>query len=139
MILYVTDFSLTSLSTGTAEMCGNDILTQQLAVRRLLGYCPQHNALLPLLTVEEHLQLFARIKGVRFGAPLRRVVAQKMRQLDLTGFRRTQAGNLSGGNKRKLCVGIALIGNPRIIFLDEPSAGMDPVAVRTNKVVHFGG
>ena len=83
--------------------------------------------------------LRARIKGVRFGAPLRRVVAQKMRQLDLTGFRRTQAGNLSGGNKRKLCVGIALIGNPRIIFLDEPSAGMDPVAVRTNKVVHFGG
>ena len=108
---------------GTAEMCGNDILTQQLAVRRLLGYCPQHNALLPLLTVEEHLQLFARIKGVRCGAPLKRVVEQKMTQLDLLGFRRTRAGNLSGGNKRKLCVGIALIGNPKIIFLDEPSAG----------------
>jgi ABC-type multidrug transport system ATPase subunit len=117
-------------SAGTAQMCGNDILTQQLAVRRLLGYCPQHNALLPLLTVEEHLQLFARIKGVGCGAALRRVVEQKMRQLDLTSFKRTRASNLSGGNKRKLSVGIAMIGNPRIIFLDEPSAGMDPVAKR---------
>ena len=54
----------------------------------------------------------------------------KIEELDLVEFENKRAGSLSGGNKRKLCVAIALIGNPPIIFLDEPSAGMDPVAKR---------
>jgi ATP-binding cassette subfamily A (ABC1) protein 3 len=84
---------------------------------------------LDLLTVREHLELFARIKGVP-PQLLDEVVADKIRQMDLTDFENKLAGKLSGGNKRKLSVAIALIGSPEIIFLDEPSTGMDPVARR---------
>jgi ATP-binding cassette subfamily A (ABC1) protein 1 len=116
-------------SIGTATMCGRDILTEQIAVRRLIGYCPQHNALLPKVTVREHLRIFGLIKGVH-GAKLEREVKEKIEKMDLIEFADKAAGSLSGGNKRKLCVAIALIGSPPIIFLDEPSAGMDPVAKR---------
>ena len=114
---------------GTATLGGCDILTQQIEVRRLLGYCPQFDALLDLLTVREHLELFARIKGVP-EALLPGVVGAKLREMDLLPYANKLAGNLSGGNKRKLSVAIALIGDPQLIFLDEPSTGMDPVARR---------
>jgi ABC-type Na+ transport system ATPase subunit NatA len=103
---------------GTAQMGGLDILNQQVAVRRLLGYCPQTNALLPLLSVREHLSLFARIKGVPWGE-VNAVVERRIQQLDLVEFRNKLAGTLSGGNKRKLCVAIALIGEPvRVRVID---------------------
>eukprot|EP00940_MAST-03C_sp_MAST-3C-sp2_P003047 g3047.t1 len=116
-------------SEGTAILGGRDVLDDQIAVRRLIGYCPQTNALLPRLTCREHLALFARIKGIR-DDDLNRIVTEKILELDLVEFENKRAGSLSGGNKRKLCVAIALIGMPPIVFLDEPSAGMDPVAKR---------
>ncbi|GLD97436.1 hypothetical protein PINS_up006120 [Pythium insidiosum] len=116
-------------SSGTATLGGFDILTQQIDVRRQIGYCPQFDALFELLTVREHLELFARIKGVS-GADLDDVVTEKIHQLNLAAFENKLAGSLSGGNKRKLSVAIAMIGNPQIIFLDEPSTGMDPVSRR---------
>eukprot|EP00941_MAST-03F_sp_MAST-3F-sp1_P006540 g6540.t1 len=116
-------------SVGTASMCGRDILTEQISVRRLIGYCPQHNALLPKVTVREHLRIFGLIKGVT-GLKLEEEITEKLNRMDLVEFAGAAAGTLSGGNKRKLCVAIALIGSPPIIFLDEPSAGMDPVAKR---------
>jgi len=116
-------------SEGSATLGGYDILTQQIECRRLIGYCPQFDSLLDLCTVREHLELFAKVKGVppEF---LEEVVMEKMTQMDLTNFEHKLAGKLSGGNKRKLSVGIALIGSPQIVFLDEPSTGMDPVARR---------
>ncbi|KAJ0397450.1 hypothetical protein P43SY_006549 [Pythium insidiosum] len=116
-------------SSGTATLGGFDILTQQIQVRRQIGYCPQFDALFELLTVREHLELFARIKGVS-RADLVDVVTEKIHQLNLEAFENKLAGSLSGGNKRKLSVAIAMIGDPRIIFLDEPSTGMDPVSRR---------
>jgi len=114
---------------GNAALAGMDILTEQLKVRALIGYCPQFDALLELLTVREHLDLFSRIKGVP--SKIRPALVQKMIQdMDLTAFENKLAGRLSGGNKRKLSVAIAMIGNPPIVFLDEPSTGMDPVARR---------
>ena len=106
-------------TSGTASLAGYDILSQQPQVRRLLGYCPQFDSLLELLTVKEHLELFARIKGVA-EKDLAAVVRQKVAELDLGSFVNKTAGSLSGGNKRKLCVAIALIGNPPLVFLDEP-------------------
>ncbi|KAF4317459.1 hypothetical protein JM18_007589 [Phytophthora kernoviae] len=114
---------------GTATLGGFDILTQQIEVRRQIGYCPQFDALFDLLTVREHLELFASIKGVHH-SELDAVVKDKIDQLNLADFENKLAGSLSGGNKRKLSVAIAMIGNPRIIFLDEPSTGMDPVSRR---------
>ncbi|ETL98845.1 hypothetical protein L917_04165 [Phytophthora nicotianae] len=114
---------------GTATLGGFDILTQQIEVRRQIGYCPQFDALFELLTVREHLELFASIKGVP-SSQLNTVVEDKIKQLNLGDFENKLAGSLSGGNKRKLSVAIAMIGNPQIIFLDEPSTGMDPVSRR---------
>ena len=116
-------------TSGTAAMAGFDILSQQPEVRRLLGYCPQFDSLMELLTVREHLELYARIKGVP-EADVPSVVRKKIADLDLGAYTNKTAGSLSGGNKRKLCVAIALIGDPPLVFLDEPSTGMDPVAKR---------
>ncbi|KAK1930146.1 ABC transporter A family member 1 [Phytophthora citrophthora] len=116
-------------SHGTATLGGFDILSQQIEVRRQIGYCPQFDALFDLLTVREHLELFGAIKGIPTDS-LERVVMDKIQQLNLADFEHKLAGSLSGGNKRKLSVAIAMIGNPAIIFLDEPSTGMDPVSRR---------
>ncbi|CAK4248260.1 unnamed protein product [Aphanomyces euteiches] len=116
-------------TSGSATLGGFDIMTQQLEVRRLIGYCPQFDALIDLLTVREHLELFAAIKGVP-NEYIDATVKDKMEQMNLNDFEHKLAGTLSGGNKRKLSVAIAMIGSPPIIFLDEPSTGMDPVSRR---------
>ena len=117
-------------TSGEATVEGLSIRTEQSAIRQHIGYCPQHDALLELLTVREHLTLFARIKGVKGSKCEQSVVESKLTQLDLWGFADMTAGSLSGGNKRKLSVAIATIGSPSVVFLDEPSTGMDPVARR---------
>ena len=107
-------------TSGQAFLGGMDILSQQREVRRLIGYCPQFDALLDRLTVREHLELFARIRGVSKEG-LNDTVLTAMSRMDLTSFENKLAGTLSGGNKRKLSVAIALIGSPPIVFLDEPT------------------
>ncbi|RHY26670.1 hypothetical protein DYB32_007410 [Aphanomyces invadans] len=116
-------------SSGSATLGGFDMLSQQLDVRRLIGYCPQFDALIDLLTVREHLELFACIKGIPSNL-MHDTVVGLMDQMNLNDFEHKLAGTLSGGNKRKLSVAIAMIGSPPIIFLDEPSTGMDPVSRR---------
>jgi ABC-type multidrug transport system ATPase subunit len=116
-------------TSGSAEVGGHDILTNQLAVRRLMGYCPQFDALFGLLTAREHLQFYARIKGVPEDK-MDRIVNGMLHYLSLEEYADRPAGTYSGGNKRKLSVAIALIGDPPVVFLDEPSTGMDPVARR---------
>jgi ABC-type multidrug transport system ATPase subunit len=97
--------------------------------RRNIGYCPQHDALLEPLTPREHLFLYAGIKGV-VKSDLVAHVDALLAKLGLTVFADRPAGQLSGGNKRKLSVAVSLIGSPPLVFLDEPSCGMDPVARR---------
>ncbi len=81
------------------------------------------------MTVEEHLDYYARIKGI-LREKRHELIEKKILELNLTDHRNKTAQTLSGGNKRKLSVAMALIGNPPVIFLDEPSAGMDPQARR---------
>lgn len=95
----------------------------------MIGYCPQHNTLFDSLTVLENLQFFARVKGVS-GKIRNKLIDRTIDVMNLGEHRTKEAGNLSGGNKRKLQVAIAIIGAPSIILLDEPSAGMDPEARR---------
>lgn len=111
-------------TSGTATINQLDILLEQNKVRRMIGYVPQFDALLDLLTVREHLELYGKLKGLR-GADLEASVVQKMRDLRLEEFALRCAGTLSGGNKRKLSVAIALIGNPLLILADEPTTGVD--------------
>ena len=98
-------------------------------MRQLLGYCPQFDALLGTLTAREHLQLFARIKGMPEDQ-LDACVDTMLDQLTLTMYAGRQAATFSGGTKRKLSLGIALIGNPKMMFLDEPTTGVDPESRR---------
>ena len=120
------DILPTSGNISIAEM---DIISQFESVRKLIGYCPQKDAIFPLMTVEEHVYFFAKIKGIP--ANMRTELCEKVIvDMNLTDHRDKCAGTLSGGNKRKLCVANAILGDPPIILLDEPSAGMDPEARR---------
>jgi ATP-binding cassette, subfamily A (ABC1), member 3 len=94
--------------------------------RQHLSACPQHDAM-DRLTVTEHLQFYARIRGVR---DVTRNVEAIVHAVGLTKFKSRMAEALSGGNKRKLSLGIALMGNPAVMLLDEPSSGMDVAAKR---------
>jgi len=96
-----------------------------------MGYCPQFDAIHELLTAQEHLEFYGRIRGVPEEKLLGMVdLLLKRLTLDQDGQHLRPAGTYSGGNKRKLSVAIALIGNPPVVFLDEPSTGMDPVSRR---------
>lgn len=114
-------------TAGTAELAGYDVLEDQMSLRKLVGYCPQFDALLPKMTARETLTMFARFKGYPEDS-LAEYVEKLCEQLSLNinNWLDKPCGGYSGGNKRKLSVGIALVGNPSIVFLDEPSTGMDP-------------
>ena len=114
---------------GDISIAGFNIQSEFAKARKLIGYCPQHDAIFTLMTVEEHLWFYAKIKGI----PADRrseTIERAIKELHIEDQRSKPAGTLSGGNKRKLSVAIAILGNPPIILLDEPSAGMDPEARR---------
>ncbi|KAG0464676.1 hypothetical protein HPP92_018840 [Vanilla planifolia] len=114
---------------GTAYIFGFDIRFARKSVHRHIGYCPQFDALFEFLTVREHLIFYARIKCIP-EIVLQNVVEQKLIEFNLCNHADKPSYTLSGGNKRKLSVAIAMIGDPPIVILDEPSTGMDPVAKR---------
>uniref|UniRef100_A0A1I8AHX8 ABC transporter domain-containing protein n=1 Tax=Steinernema glaseri TaxID=37863 RepID=A0A1I8AHX8_9BILA len=93
--------------------------------RELIGYCPQTNPLFNYLTVNEHLWFFQSLKS---GIANEAGVEHILREMDLLDKKNELAKSLSGGMKRKLCVGMALVGDSRVILLDEPTAGMDLTA-----------
>ncbi|XP_075241054.1 phospholipid-transporting ATPase ABCA1-like isoform X2 [Convolutriloba macropyga] len=116
-------------TAGSAHLAGFDVQTQLNDSRKRLGFCPQFDALDALLSVREHLMLYARLRGIE-AKSVNIVTEGVIEKMGLKKYRDKQAGTLSGGNKRKLSTAIALIGNPQIIFLDEPTSGMDPKARR---------
>ncbi|XP_076468817.1 phospholipid-transporting ATPase ABCA3-like isoform X2 [Babylonia areolata] len=118
-----------SPTSGTAYVNGYDIRKDITNVRSNLGLCPQHNILFDTLTVDEHLTFFARLKGCP-RSEISAAVAHMAKEVGLESKRSAQSHTLSGGQKRKLGVGIALIGGSKIVILDEPTAGMDPGARR---------
>jgi len=118
-----------SPSSGDAFINGHSILTSLNAARRNVGYCPQFDALFDKLTAKEHLTFYSRIKGLD-EASTQKFVQWCVTRLDLLAYADTIASTYSGGNKRKLSTAISFVGNPAIVFLDEPTAGMDAAARR---------
>ncbi|XP_078141495.1 ATP-binding cassette sub-family A member 2 [Centroberyx gerrardi] len=114
---------------GEAFISGNSILKDLLRVQQSIGYCPQFDALFEDLTAREHLELYTRLRGIPW-KDQERVVQWALEKLELSKYADKPAGTYSGGNKRKLSTAIALIGYPSLIFLDEPTTGMDPKARR---------
>ena len=116
-------------SGGTAEVAGFDVVRHTERLKEHIGYMSQRFGLYPDLTVMENIGFYADIYGV----PVRGR-AEKIDRLlgfsNLTPFRQRLAGNLSGGMKQKLGLACALIHTPRVLFLDEPTNGVDPVSRR---------
>nr|KAF6488605.1 ATP binding cassette subfamily A member 3 [Molossus molossus] len=118
-----------TITSGDAFVGGYSISSDIRKVRQRIGYCPQFDALLDHMTGRETLVMYARLRGI----PERHIsacVENTLRGLLLEPHANKLVRTYSGGNKRKLSTGIALLGEPAVIFLDEPSTGMDPVARR---------
>jgi len=98
---------------------------KRLTVKQLIGVVPQHNNLDPELTAAENLLIHGRLFGMR-GKQLQERIATCLNFADLTAKRDIQAGKLSGGMKRKLVIARALLHHPEVLFLDEPTVGLDP-------------
>ncbi|KAF3697971.1 ATP-binding cassette sub-family A member 7 [Channa argus] len=116
-------------SSGEAFLNGYSIRTEMRDVHQNMGYCPQFDAIDDLLTGREHLELYARLRGVP-EKEVTMVAEWGIQKLGLVKYSNKSAGTYSGGNKRKLSTAIALIGCPPVVFLDEPTTGMDPKARR---------
>ncbi|XP_010886102.3 phospholipid-transporting ATPase ABCA1 isoform X2 [Esox lucius] len=118
-----------AVSGGEAFLNGYSIRTEMREVHQNMGYCPQFDALNDLLTGREHLEFYARLRGVpEKEVPM--VAEWGIQKLGLVKYSNKAAGTYSGGNKRKLSTAMALIGCPPVVFLDEPTTGMDPKARR---------
>ncbi|KAI1383528.1 P-loop containing nucleoside triphosphate hydrolase protein [Hypoxylon trugodes] len=113
-------------SSGRIYLEGVDVLRNKRLAQKHLGVCPQFDAL-DLLTVREHLTFYARCKGVE---DIRGSVSYVMSRVGITAHASKLAAKLSGGNKRKLSLAIALLGDPPVLLLDEPSSAMDAASKR---------
>jgi len=115
---------------GTARVAGFDIASETRAVRAAIGVTGQFASVDDLLTGEENLRLMADLQhlGAREG---KRVVGELLERFDLVESARKMASTYSGGMRRKLDLAMTLVGRPRIVFLDEPTTGLDPRSRRT--------
>ena len=116
-------------SNGKANIKGFDIMTQRVEANKMIGYCPQTDCITPLLSGRENLEFFARLRGVPESL-VRKVANFNIARMDLKKHADKPARHYSGGNKRKLSVAISFTGEPPLVFLDEPTAGIDPRARR---------
>jgi ABC-2 type transport system ATP-binding protein len=115
---------------GTAHVAGHDVASETKAVRAAIGVTGQFAAVDELLTGQENLQLMADLKRLSSGGA-RRVVTDLLERFDLTESAQKLAATYSGGTRRKLDLAMTLVGRPEIIFLDEPTTGLDPRSRRT--------
>uniref|UniRef100_A0A8D2B9F3 ATP binding cassette subfamily A member 6 n=1 Tax=Sciurus vulgaris TaxID=55149 RepID=A0A8D2B9F3_SCIVU len=114
-----TEGSVTIYNKNTSEM--HDLEE----IRKITGVCPQNNVQIDLLTVKENLSMFAKIKGIR-PKEVDQEVQQILLELDMQNIQDNLAIHLSEGQKRMLTFGIAILGDPQVLLLDEPTAGLDP-------------
>ena len=118
---------LTTPTEGEAWLCGHSILNESERVKRVIGVSPQETAVAKKLSVRENLQFIAEIHGAnKQEAPER--VEKMMARMGLEKIAAQRAGTLSGGWQRRLSIAMALISEPQILFLDEPTLGLDVIA-----------
>ncbi|HEY6828429.1 MAG TPA: ABC transporter ATP-binding protein [Gemmatimonadaceae bacterium] len=118
--------TLQDADAGTVNLGEIDVLRDKAAVRRILGYLPQDFGVYPKVSAEELLDHLARLKGLAQRKGRRDVVAALLRQTNLFDVRKKALGGFSGGMRQRFGIAQALLGNPRLIIVDEPTAGLDP-------------
>ena len=118
---------LTKPTSGDAFLSGNSILSNTADVKKLIGVSPQETAVAPNLSVKENLELMCGIHGFSKEKQNQKV-EELSEQFDLTSILSKKAGKLSGGWQRRLSIAMALISEPQILFLDEPTLGLDVLA-----------
>ncbi|MDE2306878.1 MAG: ABC transporter ATP-binding protein [Xanthomonadaceae bacterium] len=111
---------------GSIALDGMDLLADKHATRRLLGYLPQEFGVYPKVSAEAMLDHFAILKGVTEKGERRELVETLLRQVNLWDVRRRKLGTYSGGMRQRFGIAQALIGDPRLVIVDEPTAGLDP-------------
>ncbi|CAM0946658.1 unnamed protein product [Alopecurus aequalis] len=116
-------------TSGTAYVHGRDIRTDMNDIYTTMGVCPQHDLLWETLTGREHLLFYGRLKNLK-GSELLKATDDSLKSVNLFrgGVGDKQVGKYSGGMKRRLSVAISLIGDPKVVFMDEPSTGLDPAS-----------
>ncbi len=115
-------------SEGTVNVCGHDIKEDSRAAKRCIGYLPEIPPLYPDMRLEEYLRYCAGIKGIR-RSERKKEVERAMKRLELTDMRRRLIANLSKGYKQRVGLAQAILGDPELLILDEPTVGLDPTQV----------
>jgi ABC-type multidrug transport system ATPase subunit len=111
---------------GSITLGNLDVLNQKEEVRRTLGYLPQEFGVYPKVSAEELLDYFAVLKGITSRASRKEVLESLFRQTNLWEERKQHLGGYSGGMRQRFGVAVALLGNPKLLIVDEPTAGLDP-------------
>ena len=112
--------------SGTVHLGDLDVVRQKDAVRETLGYLPQEFGVYPKVSAESMLDHFALLKGIASRQARRDVVEALLRQTNLWEVRKQKLGGYSGGMRQRFGVAVALLGNPKLLIVDEPTAGLDP-------------
>ncbi|KAF9560516.1 hypothetical protein EC968_006134 [Mortierella alpina] len=120
---------LYSATSGTAFVAGESMRESMSKVHAKIGVCPQHDILWGELTVADHLLFYSRLRGIPPKLE-KQAVDYALASVSLRKFRDRQVKGLSGGERRRVSIAIALLGDNRVIFLDEPSTGLDPAVRR---------
>ncbi len=118
---------LAAPNAGDAFLMGHSIVSDPAGVKEIIGVSPQETAVAPSLTVQENLMLMCGVHGF-YRDKQRQKTEQLIREFDLDAIRHKKAGKLSGGWQRRLSIAMALICEPKILFLDEPTLGLDVLA-----------
>ena len=118
--------TLQEADAGSIMLGDLNVLTQKDEVRRVLGYLPQEFGVYPRISAETMLDHFATLKGIHNTKERREVVAALLRRVNLYDVRKQNLGTYSGGMRQRFGIAQALLGNPKLIIVDEPTAGLDP-------------
>ena len=115
-------------NSGTASVCGFNVVTESMQARRKIGYLPENVRLYESMTAKDNLMFFARLSGVE---DPRRRIAETLEILDCPELAGKRVGDMSKGLRQRIGLAQAILHRPAVLFLDEPTSGLDPLGIKT--------